>query len=338
VGALERSGIRMAMSHALNAQLQSTLAGLAGFVLLVGGGIAIIDQAMSLGDLLTFYLAAGLLNGHAATISGAIPDVIAGGQSLGKLAALRGEAAEPPYRGRQAPVFRQALRLSDVRFGFGGDVLLEDVSLELAPGKVTVVFGANGAGKSTLVGLILGFHRPWSGQLSLDGLPYEAIDMAALRRQVGVVPQRPSFFPGSIADNIGYGRPDAGPAALDQAIDLAGARPFIDGLAGGLQAAMGEGGTLVSGGEAQKLAIARALVGHPGLLILDEPTNHLDAASITALMRKLAALPGGPAVLIISHNIQAAQFADRIFQLRDRRLHPVPDAAHLEAQDESIDA
>jgi ABC-type bacteriocin/lantibiotic exporter with double-glycine peptidase domain len=322
VQALERSGIAMAMSYAVHGQVQSNLVGLGGCVLLIGGGAAVIGHVMTLGDLIAFYLAAGLLNGYASTVTAAIPDVIAGEQSLNKLADLRADA--PSYSGTAPMPAQGDLILSGVTFGFGPDALLDGASMVFRPGEVVALFGRNGAGKSTLVSLILGFHRPWRGALSIGPVPYSRIDIRALRRSFGVVPQHPTFFPGTIAENVGYGRPEASVDDVREALELAGAAPFVDALPERMQAPVGEGGALISGGEAQKLAIARALVGRPDFLILDEPTNHLDVDAIAGILRRLSSLPGRPAVLIISHDPQVATVCDRVLYLQDGHLQDGP--------------
>jgi ATP-binding cassette subfamily B protein len=325
VAALERSGVAMAMHSAAHNQLQSNLVGLGVCILLIGGGAAVIWHVMTLGDLLAFYLAAGLMNGYVSTITAAIPDVIAGEQSLTTLAGLhkdaaQGSAAAAGYGGNGPVPADGALTLSGVTFGFGREPLLTDVSVSFRPSEVVAIFGPNGAGKSTLISLILGFQHPWSGSLSIGEARFQNIDLDALRRSFGVVPQRPTFFSGTIAENIGYGRPDAGLAELEEALELAGAAGFVAAMPNGIGSVIGEGGLLVSGGEAQKLAIARALVGRPKFLILDEPTNHLDVDAIAGIMCRLKSLPGHPTVLIISHDPQAAQVCDRVFRLEDGRL------------------
>jgi len=201
--------------------------------------------------------------------------------------------------------------------------LLENLSLDLAPGQVTAIFGPNGAGKSTLINLILGFYRPSAGRLRIDGADYDEVDVRSLRRAIGVAPQRPTFFTATIADNITYGWPQIEASALSRALHLAGADRFIESLPGGLATLIGEGGARLSGGEAQKLAIARALIAEPRLLILDEPTNHLDLAAIKEIMGRIARMPDRPAVLIISHDATVMSICDRVFALKYRTLEAV---------------
>jgi len=315
VRALESSGIRMGMSFAFHSQVQSNLVGLGGLLLLVVGGMSVVDQTMMIGDLVAFYLAAGMLNGQIGALTGSIPEIIAGNESLIKISDLRMPKCSRDVIGKKRVSFQGTLELRDVGFGFGDKPLLAGIDLAIIPGEVLSIVGPNGSGKSTIVNLVLGFYRPRTGCITIDGNPYPEIDLAHLRRGIGLVPQRPTFFTGSVRDNIAYGWPDVSHADIELAASIAGAKGFIDTLPEGLESRIGEGGTLVSGGEAQKLAIARALVGQPGLLILDEPTNHLDVRSIGEIMQRLSHMDGKPALLIISHDPAIAPFCDRILEL-----------------------
>ena len=147
-----------------------------------------------------------------------------------------------------------------------------------------------------------------------------------LRREIGVVRQRATFFTGTVLENITYGWPDARLDEVVAASRLAGAHDFITALADGYNTQIGEGGILLSGGECQRIAIARALLGKPKLLILDEPTNHLDAGSLEALMQTLLMLDYRPGIVLISHDMRVAGFAEQIFRLEEGVLMRVPRA------------
>jgi ABC-type multidrug transport system fused ATPase/permease subunit len=319
---LETSGVRMAMSFALHQQIQNGLNGIGGLLLLVGGGVAVASHAMTLGDLLAFYLAAGALNGSISRMTAVIPDLIAGDESLRKLQELRGQTDAAGYRGKVEAPFDGAVSLRDVDFAYGDEPVLRGVSLDLAPGARTAIVGPNGAGKSTIINLILGFYRPQAGGLTAGGRPYEDIDLRALRRQIGVVMQKPTFFTGTIAENLAYGWTDVPREALEAAAREACADGFIANLPDGFDTLIGEGGAMISGGEGQRLAIARALIGRPKLLILDEPTNHLDAESIGKIMERITGSPDHAAILIISHDRTVVDFADTVLRLDAGRLSP----------------
>ena len=325
---LEASGVRMAMSYATHNQTQSALNGVGAVVLLIGGGVAVASHMISMGTLLTFYLAAGLLNGSLNTITGAVPDVIAGGRSLDTLLEIRNARRDRTYGGARRIDFRGRLDICDVSFSFGPSPLLERIDLRVEPEQVTAIFGVNGSGKSTIINLLLGYYRPDVGEIRADGVPFDALDLRSLRREIGVVPQRPTFFTGSIRDNVVYGHPDTSDAELAAALEMAGAHHFVDSLPDGAATLIGENGTRISGGEAQKLAIARALIGSPRLLILDEPTNHLDHVSVGAIMGRIATLPDRPGVLIISHDPLILEFCSSVLALEHGRLAPIKSPQH----------
>ena len=319
---LRRTGEAMAMGYALHGQVQGIATGVAGIALLVAGGVAIAHGTMSLGEFLAFYVAAGMLNGQVERLLGAAPELIAGNESLLTLLRLRRAEPRAPYRGTAAPDWSGALAVRRASFAYGGRTVLRDVSLRLAPGANIALIGHNGAGKTTLLHLLLGFSRPSSGQVEADGVPYDALDLGRLRRAIGMVPQHPTFFAGTVRENLAYGLPGVGPAEMAEAVRRACAEAFIARLPDGYDTPIGEGGTQLSGGERQRLAIARALLGRPRLLILDEPTNHLDLPTIGRVMEAIMADPDRPAILSISHDPAVVDFADQVFRLEAGRLSP----------------
>jgi ATP-binding cassette subfamily B protein len=326
IAALGDTGRRMAMSFAVHGQAQRNVGGIAGIVILVAGGAAVATGAMTLGQLAVFYVAAGLLNGHLDTLLGSLPELIAGHESLLKLRGLLEEGEVEPYTGTRAIDFNGDVRLVDVAFGYGATPVLRGVDLALRPGVSVAIVGPNGSGKTTLAHLLVGFVRPSCGAILAGDVAYDEIDMRALRSRIGVVTQHPSFFAGSVAENLRYGRPEASDDELVAAARLGLAEDFVRELPEGFDAPIGEGGALLSGGQRQRLAIARALVGQPRLLILDEPTNHLDAASVHRVLVNVLAMPTRPAVLVISHDREVIAMTDEVHALVDGRLAPIRSA------------
>jgi len=320
-------GRRMAMSFAIHGQLQRNLTGLAGIMILVAGGSGVADGTMTLGDLMAFYVAAGLLNGQLDSLIGGMPDLIAGSESLVTLRGVLRDGQVEPYRGQRRVVFDGGLILSKVTFAYGAHIILRDIELHIDPGSSSAIIGPNGAGKSTLLNLLVGFSKPQQGWLSASGVVYEELDMRALRAQIGVVMQHPGFFAGSVLENIRYGRPEATLDAVRDAARLALADEIIVNLPAGYDTEIGEGGVLLSGGERQRLALARALLGEPRLLILDEPTNHLDSDAIDRLMRGLLLARARPAILTISHDPSVIAYAETVYRLDGGRLARVAPAA-----------
>jgi ABC-type bacteriocin/lantibiotic exporter with double-glycine peptidase domain len=320
---LRESGEAMSMSYALHYQIETNVTGMASVVILIAGGIAIAQQVMSLGEFLAFYVAAGLLNGFVERVIGAVPDLVAGNESLVTLCHLYEAGPLEPYHGRQPIDFGGALKLDNVTFAYGEHTVLRGLSFEIYPGDNIAIVGANGAGKSTILSLIVGFTRPQSGTVFADDVPYDVLDMRTLRRSIGIVTQNPTLFSGTVIENIAYGSRDVSRAEVTGAARRALANNFIESLPDGYDTEIGEGGVRLSGGECQRLAIARALVGQPRLLILDEPTNHLDQGTVNRLMASLVDDPDRPAILTISHDPEVVRFADTVFRLEGGRLSVV---------------
>ncbi|QGP91341.1 Vitamin B12 import ATP-binding protein BtuD [Neomoorella glycerini] len=197
---------------------------------------------------------------------------------------------------------------------------LEDVSLELRPGEKVALVGPSGGGKSTIAHLLLRFLEPGRGQITVNGLPLNQIPLEEWRRQVALVPQHPYLFCGTIADNILLGRPDASREEVVAAARLAGAHEFIAALPRGYDTPVGERGLRLSGGQARRLAIARAFLKDAPLLILDEVTAGLDPAGDQVIQAALERLMEGRTVLIIAHRLSTVYRADRIVVLASGRV------------------
>ena len=317
---LRERSVRLTLEHSAHNQIQSLVVTLCGAGILVAGGAAVASGRMTMGAFLSFWVAAGLLNGQLSTILAAIPEWIGGNESVMTLHAFARSGEPAPYRGVELLEPRGVIELDGVTFGYRDAPVLRDVRLVIAPGEVCAISGPNGAGKSTLLHLILGFYRPQRGEVRADGVPYDRLDLPALRRRIGAVMQHPSFFAGSLYANIAYGAPDATLEDVRRAARLALAEDFVSALPAGYDTAIGEGGVLLSGGEAQRIAIARALIRRPRLLLLDEPTNHLERALIDRLLANLATLEERPAVLVISHDRDLLRHAAAHYRLAEGTL------------------
>ncbi len=318
---LKEASTRLAWLDTGYGQAQTAIATTASVLVLLGGGWLVARGQMTLGALLSFYVTAGLLHQHLRTVLTAVPQVLAAGESMKALAALLDETSREPYQGSERGPVPESYRLESVTFGYQPErALLKDVNMRLERGRTVALLGPNGCGKSTLAYLLAGFYRPLEGRLLAGELPYDQAEIAWLRSSMAVVWQDPQLFHGTIRENITYGRPEAHQMEIEAAARRATAHEFIASLPLGYDTVVGEQGVLLSGGQRQKIAITRALLRNPRLLILDEPTNHLDGRAIEQLMKELEERKADRATVIISHDPDVARHADESWVLDDGRL------------------
>jgi ATP-binding cassette, subfamily B, bacterial len=313
---------KMAFIYAVHGNVQTILTGLSGIIILVVGGITVAIKSITIGEFISFYVAAGYLNGFVDTIAKSIADIIAGNESIVTLHDLAATKNIQPYAGKKQIPFRGFLSLESVSFRYEDQPVLKNVSLSLHPRSRVAIIGTNGAGKSTMTHLILGFYVPLAGRLYADDVPYEDVDIAYLRRQIGVVMQDSALFSGTILENIRYGSTETDRKKIMRAAKLAMADDFIRKIPEGYDAHIGEDGILLSGGERQRLALARALLRGPRLLILDEPTNHLDREAVGQFLNNLDDLDDRPAILMISHDMDVVGHVDEVYRLENGMLMP----------------
>jgi ATP-binding cassette subfamily B protein len=196
-------------------------------------------------------------------------------------------------------------------------------SYEGRPGETVALVGASGAGKSTVLNLLIGFIRPTSGRIRLDGTDMATLDLRSYRRFLSVVPQESILFEGSIRENVTYGMPDTDEHRVRDALRDANALEFVEQLPQGLDTVVGERGARLSGGQKQRLAIARALIRDPRILILDEATSALDTRSEALVQQALARLVRGRTVFVVAHRLSTIQGADRIVVMDAGRIAEV---------------
>lgn len=275
------------------------------------------------------------------------PEFYAPLRSMGSVYHLRMEAigaaermvqilAEPAPAARSgtasAPATPPSLAMDELGFAYAdGTVALDGCTFTAPAGRVTAVVGTSGAGKSTLLHLLLGFMAPGAGTIRLDDTDLAQIDEDAWLARVAWVPQRAHVFEGSVADNLRLGRPDADLDALREAARAVGAEAFIDALPQGYDTPLGERGVGLSGGQIQRLALARALLKDAPVLLLDEPTAHLDAHSQREVLDALARIARGRTVLLVTHRLHALALADHVVVMEGGRVAEQGPVAQLRA-------
>ncbi|MDQ3032054.1 MAG: ABC transporter ATP-binding protein/permease [Myxococcota bacterium] len=216
---------------------------------------------------------------------------------------------------------RGDVEIEDVHFGYRPErPILSGVDLRVRAGETVALVGPSGSGKSTIMSLLQRFYDPWQGEVRVDGIDVRRLKQSSLRRQIGVVLQEPVLFNDSVAANIAYGRPDATPAQVEAAARAAHAADFIELMPQGYQTKVGERGALLSVGERQRIAIARALLKDPAILILDEATSALDAESEALVQEAIDRLVVGRTTMIIAHRLATVVNADRIVVLRHGKV------------------
>lgn len=313
---------RLAMRSSVLEGGFGTLAGVGFLGVLVGvvwyGGRSVLTGQMTGGALLAFLMTVTIISGPMASLASLYARLQRAIGAADRLFALLDDAPEPPDAPDALP-FPQgagAITFENIAFGYAPDQpILRDFSLDLLPGKVTALVGASGAGKTTVSLLLYRFYDPQQGVIRVDGVPLERITRQSLREQVGLVPQEPILFNGTIRENIRYGRLDATDEEIEAAARAAHVAEFVEALPLGYDTPLGERGITLSGGQRQRVAIARALLKDPRILILDEATSALDTRSETLVQDALERLMRGRTTLVIAHRLTTIRNADQIIVL-----------------------
>jgi ATP-binding cassette subfamily B protein len=242
----------------------------------------------------------------------------------------------PPATARALPEDSRGLvELRDVTFRYPGaeEAVLEDVTLTARPGQTTAIIGATGSGKTTLLNLLPRLYDVSEGQVLVDGVDVREVDPAQLWNRIGLVPQKPYLFSGTIRSNLQYGKEDATDDELWHALEVAQAKDFVSALDEGLDAPIAQGGTNVSGGQRQRLAIARALIRRPSIYLFDDSFSALDYATDAALRAALAPETSDATVIIVAQRVATIRYAEHIVVLDDGRV--VAEGTHRELLESS---
>ena len=291
-------------------------------VLLAVGGAMTASGRITVGELAAYLL---FLTAFFAPVQALVQLYNAyqqGGAAIAKLRELF--ATEPTVKERPdaadlAPV-RGEIVFDRVSFAYSGNrEVLHDVSLRIAPGETLAVVGETGAGKTTVARLIARLHDPTAGAVRIDGHDLRDVTITSLRSQIGVVPQEPFLFAGTVRDNVGFARSDASDVQLREALQAVGVDEVVDRL-GGLDGIIHERGATISAGERQLLALARTFVSQPRVLVLDEATSNLDLRSEAQIEQALDVLLSGRTAVVIAHRLATARRADRIAVMDDGRI------------------
>jgi len=295
--------------------------GILGQAMLLGiGGQMVLNRQLNVPQLIVFFL---YLNRFFAPIQLLVQQYTTLQQGRSSIIRLRELLETAPSvdelpGARDLPIIEGRITFEHVDFGYvRGEPVLHDVNLEIMPGESVAFVGPTGAGKSTMAKLANRFYDPTSGRVLLDGIDVKTVTLRSLRSQLGVVPQEPFLFAGSIRTNLSFGAPHATDDDIDTAVDVVGLRDLVDRLPQGIDTPVHERGQTLSAGERQQLALARAFLARPRVLILDEATSSLDLQSEIVIERALDRLLEGRSAILIAHRLTTAQRADRIVVIDD---------------------
>ena len=314
------------------ARLRALFFGVVGFVAFAGvtavlwmGGQRVLAGTLTAGELVqflfyAFFIAAAV--GSMASLFGNFQEAIGAAQRVFELLDTPPTVAEPARAARLALPVRGAVALESVSFRYGPELpeVLHEVTLRAAPGEIVALVGRSGAGKTTIASLLPRFWDVTGGRVTLDEHDVRELAFADLRGAIGIVPQEPALFSGSVRDNIAYARPDATDAEVEAAARAAHAHEFIVRLPQGYATPVGERGVKLSGGQRQRVAIARVFLKDPAVVVLDEATSSLDTESERLVEAALEELLEGRTTLIIAHRLSTVRRADRVVVLDHGRV------------------
>jgi subfamily B ATP-binding cassette protein MsbA len=322
-----RWAARRIVARATAPLINEVLAAIALAVTLIYAGGLVQAKALAAEQVISFFTAVLLLYRPIKGIGNAVQTIAAGRASVARVSDLLADPLEQLDDRPELPPLRGRLELRQVHYCYpDGRLALAGVDLAVGVGRMIVVAGPSGAGKSTLGNLLAGLDRPTAGRMLWDGEDLAEVSLPALRRQVALVPQLPLLFDGTIAANLRFAAPLADDSELCRALRAAGLRRWLSELPGGLATPLGPSGQALSTGQAQRLAIARALLRPARLLVLDEPSSALDAESEQQLVRTLRTLARDRAIVVLSHSRALIAAADEVLWLEGAGLGPrVPD-------------
>jgi len=303
--------MRMQIASFLSGAVPGTILTLSTAAIFLYGGKLVIDGSLTIGSLVAIMAYHLRLLAPVQNLMSLYSNLVTGGVSLSRVWELFDTHAEIVDRPEAKPLanVRGEIEFDRVSFGYGADMVLEDLSFRVAPGTICAILGPSGAGKSTLADLLVRFYDPDAGAIRIDGRDLRDLPLADLRHAVMLVDQAHYLFHASVRENIAYARPEASDDEIVSAAQAAAIHDRILALPDGYDTLIAERGQTLSAGERQRIALARALLANPKVLVLDEPTSALDEANERAIAETLVRVAEGRTAILITHRATLARIA-----------------------------
>jgi len=327
--------LKMVITHQLPGPIIQLLAASGGAGIVWWGGLEVMAGRSTPGSLMAFLISLGLMNDPLKSLA-KLPLLISQAK-VGLLSVFEALDTMPRVEDAPGALTLEAptcqIEFDDVHFSYQNTPILRGVSFQVAPGETLALVGCSGAGKTTLLNLLLRFQDPSAGAIRINGQDLRQLSLRSLRAHMGLVTQEAVLFHDSVGHNIAYGAPKSPQSRVDHAATVAGAKAFIDALPEGYETSVGTHGWRLSAGQRQRIAIARAVLKDPPILLLDEPTSALDEKTAEEVEAALAALTQNRTTLVVTHRQATAARADRIIVLEGGRIVASGHHSELMAQD-----